>query len=74
MDIFRDLATCVAFELKRVSLKVAILPLRDEISLALSRYRLACSGAADTNTTDVAATAISTAAEEIMVNLLSVLS
>ena len=46
------------------------------MSLALFRYRLACSGAADTDITDVAtATAISsTAAEEIIVNLLSVLT
>ena len=46
------------------------------MSLALFRYRLACSGAADTDIiTDVAtATAISsTAAEEIIVNLISVL-
>ena len=58
-----------------LSSKVVILPLRDEMSLALFRYRLACSGAADTDITDVAtATAISsTADEEIIVNLLSVL-
>ena len=45
------------------------------MSLALFLYRLACSGAADTDITDVAtATAISsTADEEIIVNLLSVL-
>ena len=45
------------------------------MSLALFLYRLACSGAADTDIiTDVAtATAISTAAEEIIVNLITVL-
>ena len=62
--------------IKYLSSKVVILPLRDEMSLALFRYRLACSGAADTDIiTDVAtATAISsTADEEIIVNLLSVL-
>ena len=46
-----------------------------EMSLTLLRYRLACSGIDDTNTGEATtATAISTtAAEEIIVNLLSVL-